>query len=124
MNFPASQYRRGDVVIVRFPFAEGVGGKIRPALVVQCDPNNARLDNTILAQITSRIRHARTEPTQLLIEVTSPEGRQSGLLGDSAVACENLFTVRQDIVTRKIGSLPDAVMEKVNRCLKAALGID
>jgi hypothetical protein len=26
MNFPAIQYRRGDVVIVRFPFAEGVGG--------------------------------------------------------------------------------------------------
>jgi hypothetical protein len=24
MNFPAIQYRRGDVVIVRFPFAEGV----------------------------------------------------------------------------------------------------
>ncbi|MFO0868266.1 MAG: type II toxin-antitoxin system PemK/MazF family toxin [Pirellulales bacterium] len=63
MNAATIQYRRGDVVIVRFPFADGVGSKSRPALVVQCDRNNSRLDQTILVQITSRTRFARTEPT-------------------------------------------------------------
>ena len=123
MNAAAIQYRRGDVVIVRFPFADGVGSKSRPALVVQCDRNNARLDNTILVQITSRTRFARTEPTQLLIELISPVGRQSGLLNDSAVACENLLTVRQDIITRKIGELPEDVMRQIDACLKASLGL-
>lgn len=95
--------------------------KIRPALVIQCDANNSRLDNTIVAQITSRTRFARSEPTQLLIELSSPEGKQSGLLNDSAVSCENLYTVRQDIVARKIGALPPAAMSKVDSCLKASL---
>ena len=35
--------QRGDVVLVNYPFADGVGSKVRPALIVQCDSNNRRL---------------------------------------------------------------------------------
>jgi mRNA interferase MazF len=112
---------RGDVVLVNYPFASGTGSKVRPAVVVQCDRNNGRLDNTIIAQITSRTRLARTEPTQLLIEVASPDGKAAGLLNDSAVSCENLFTIRQDAIVRTIGHLPDDIMARVDQCLKASL---
>jgi mRNA interferase MazF len=112
---------RGDVVLVNYPFASGTGSKVRPAVVVQCDRNNGRLDNTIIAQITSRIRLAQTEPTQLLIEVASPDGKAAGLLNDSAVSCENLFTIRQDTFVRTIGQLSDDVMTRVDQCLKASL---
>lgn len=115
--------QRGDVVLVNYPFASGTGSKTRPALVVQNDLNNRRLENTIIVQITSRVRFARSEPTQLLIELASPAGQQSGLLSDSAVSCENLYTVRQDAVIRKIGSLPADAMDRVGDCLKASLGI-
>ena len=113
--------QRGDVVLVNYPFASGVGSKTRPASVVQCDTNNARLDNTIVAPITSRTRFARKEPTQLLIEVTSAAGQQSGLINDSAVSCENIYTVRQDTIVRKLGSLPADVMEQIEGCIKASL---
>jgi mRNA-degrading endonuclease toxin of MazEF toxin-antitoxin module len=112
---------RGDVVLVNYPFASGTASKVRPAVVVQCDRNNGRLDNTIIAQITSRTRLARNEPTQLLIEVTSPAGKVAGLLNDSAVSCENLFTVRQDAILRTIGHLTADVMARVDQCLKASL---
>lgn len=90
--------KRGDVVLVNYPFASGAGSKTRPALIVQCDVNNHRLDNTILAQITSRIRFAKSEPTQLLIQLSSPAGQMSGLLIDSAISCENLYTVRRNTI--------------------------
>jgi mRNA-degrading endonuclease toxin of MazEF toxin-antitoxin module len=45
--------RRSDVVLVLYPFASGRGGSRRPALIVQNDPDNARLHNTIVAQITT-----------------------------------------------------------------------
>ena len=45
--------KRGDVVLVDWPFAGGAGAKLRPALVVQNDRDNQRLTNTILAMITS-----------------------------------------------------------------------
>ncbi len=116
--------QRGDVVLVNYPFSEGQGTKIRPALVVQSDTNNRRLDSTLIVQITSRTQHARKEPTQLLIDVTTPAGLQSGLVSDSAVACENIYTVRQTGIIRVIGSLPEDVMGKVDVCLKASLGIE
>lgn len=115
--------QRGDVVLVNYPFAAGSGSKVRPALVVQCDQNNLRLDNTIVAQITSRTRLAQSEPTQLLIRVSSPAGQQAGLIADSAVSCENLYTVRQDTIVRHIGSLPADVLDQVDDCLKASLDL-
>lgn len=114
---------RGDVVLVRYPFADGIGSKVRPAVVIQCDRNNARLANTIIAQLTSRTRYARGEPTQILVEASSDAGRKAGLLIDSALSCENLYTVRQDAIVRKIGVFPEGLMQQVAACLKASLEI-
>jgi mRNA-degrading endonuclease toxin of MazEF toxin-antitoxin module len=114
---------RGDVVLVNYPFASGSAGKVRPAVVVQCDRNNSRLDNTIIAQITSRTRYAKNESTQLLITAASPEGQQAGLIIDSAVSCENLYTIRRDAIVRKIGTLAVDLMKMVDGCLKASLGL-
>lgn len=118
--------QRGDVVLVNYPFASGSGSKVRPALVVQCDRNNARLQNTIVAQITTRIRFAQSEPTQFLVTATSPAGQQAGLFADSVISCENLYTVRVDTVrvdtvVRKVGVMPTDVMDQVADCLKASL---
>ena len=84
---------RGDVVLADFPYSDRTGSKVRPCLVVQCNANNQRLDDTILVTITSRKQLAQVEPTQLLIEANAPAGRQAGLLFDSAVQCENIVTI-------------------------------
>ena len=115
--------RRGDIILVPVPFTSGTGGKVRPALVVQSDHNNQRLNNTIVAAITKTAHRAGREATQLLIDLTTPEGRQSGLLHTSAVKCEHLATLDQQLILRVIGSLPSATMAEADACLKAALGL-
>jgi mRNA interferase MazF len=115
-------HQRGDVLLVRFPFSSGAGAKIRPALVVQSDHNNARLANIIVAAITTTT-HRSGEATQLLIETGTPVGQQSGLLHDSVVTCENLATLETRLVLRKVGSLPVEAMRQIDDCLKAALGV-
>jgi mRNA interferase MazF len=112
--------QRGDVVLVDFPFAGGAGSKVRPALIIQNDRDNGRLVNTIVAQITGTT-HRALEATQVLVEVSTPEGRQSGLRFDSVVNCVNLATLPKDKVLRLLGSLPAVFMQKVNDALKAAL---
>src|SRR5437870_1589241 len=97
--------RRGDIVLASYPFASGTGAKKRPVLVVQNDRDNQRLTNTIVVQITSNIRRAH-EPTHLLVEVATTEGRQSGLLSDSVISCVNLATIHEGRIVRTIGSLP------------------
>jgi mRNA interferase MazF len=115
--------RRGDVVLVDYPFSDRTGSKVRPCLVVQADRNNQRLDDTIVVTITSRIAHTSTEPTELLIDITSSSGRQTGLLFASAVQCQNILTVDRSFVRRRIGSFPSGLLHQVNDCLKTALGI-
>lgn len=114
---------RGDIVLVDYPFSDRTGSKVRPCLVVQSDHNNHRLDDTIVVTITSRTRQAGAEPTQLLIDVSTPAGQRSGLLFTSAVQCENILTVDCGFVFRKIGALPSDTMLQVNGCLKMALAI-
>ena len=111
---------RGDVVLVDAPFVTRPGSKIRPLLVVEADVNNTRMANSILAMITSNTRRSG-EPTQVLIDVSTPRGQLSGLLHDSVVSCENLLTFRQSRIIRTIGSLPPDLMNEVNDALKASL---
>lgn len=46
---------RGEVVLVDYLFSDRTGSKVRPCLVVQNDINNRRLDDTIVAAISSNI---------------------------------------------------------------------
>jgi mRNA-degrading endonuclease toxin of MazEF toxin-antitoxin module len=93
-------------------------------LVVQCDRNNQRLDDVILAMITTATQRAAAEPTQLLVEVHTTVGRESGLLHDSAIKCEHLITLHRRFIGRSIGRLQREAMEQINKCLKVSLDLD
>ncbi len=116
------KYSRGDVILADLPFTDRTGSKVRPALVVQSDRNNARLDDVILALVTRTTTRA-AESTQLLIDVAMTEGKASGLLHNSAVKCEHLITLHRSLIHRVIGHLPDPLMRDIDECLKASLGI-
>lgn len=112
---------RGNVVIVDFAPTNPNAG-VRPALVVQNDRDNARMGNTIIAQITSNISRAH-EDTQHLIDKSHPDWTASGLRRPSVINCSNIVYVRQQHLTRMIGALSAATMGQIEECLKAALGI-
>jgi mRNA interferase MazF len=112
---------RGQIVVVDFAVA-GMPQKVRPVVVVQADAYNQKMANTVVAMITTNLSRA-TEPTHLLIDVTTPEGQQAGLLHTSVVNCNTLTTVRQDEVLRVLGSLPAALMQQIDQCLKVALAL-
>lgn len=114
--------RRGDIVLVHFPFASGAGSKKRPALVVQADALNALRANVILASITSKTVRANL-PSHHLIDLGTPEGRSSGLHASSLVDCSTLMTVERSLVVQVIGSLPPTTMARIDACLKAALDL-
>jgi len=113
--------RRGDIVIVEFPYVGGGGGKKRPAVVVQCDRLNQQLQNTIVVMISGNTSLIGKEPTQVLIDPATPDGKSSGLSYPSAVKCENMVSVAQDDILATIGHLSDLLKQKLDGCLKATL---
>src|SRR5262245_2687864 len=112
--------RRGDVVIVDFPFTDVAQAKVRPALVVQNDRGKARLREPVVAMIPGKL-HRPGDPSHLLVDPGTPGGASSGLHAPSLVSCNNLFTVEQDNILRTIGHLSDVLKQQLGGCLKAAL---
>jgi mRNA interferase MazF len=111
---------RGDVVIVDFPFTDIRLSKVRPALVVQNDADNAHRRKAVIALITGNLR-MDGDPSHLLIDPATPDGSSSGLHGPSLVSCNNLFTIEQGGIIRTIGSLSAPSMARIDACLKVAL---
>lgn len=73
--------------------------------------------------ITSNVSLADRESAQLLIDITTSEGQQSGLAHISAVECENLHTLPMASVQHKLGLLSPALMKQIDDCLRSSLGI-
>jgi mRNA interferase MazF len=104
-----SLLRRGDIVVLDVPYSDRTGSKIRPALIVQDDDLNQRLTDTIVALITSSRRRFSGAASQLPIDLSTPEGRQSGLRIASVVQCENLLTIDKSFIRGTIGHLADSL---------------
>lgn len=112
---------RGDVVLLPIAFVSGVGTKVRPAVVVQNNTLNRRLNSTVVAIVTSTNLRAHSELSQVFIDVTTPEGKLTGLLHDSTVKGEHIDTVDQRDIMRTIGRFSPELMERVEQAIKATM---
>src|SRR5262245_55820558 len=113
---------RGDVVLVRFPHASGVRGKQRPAVVVQSDAYAGVIGTLVVAEVTKNLT-MRSDPACLFIDVSTPDGKATGLVRDSVVSCLVLVTVYADTIAQVLGTLSPAMRRNLDDCLKAALAL-
>jgi mRNA interferase MazF len=113
--------RRGDVLLADYSHAL-TGTSFRPVLVIQADAYNRRIANTVVAQITRTLKRA-DDPAHFFVDLSTPEGKQTGLLQNSVVSCYNLTTLSEQRVKHVIGRLSEGMMRQIDQCLKAALGL-
>src|SRR5438477_12796176 len=114
--------KRGDVVLVRFPHPSGLRGKKRPAVIVQSDSYASLVSTLIVAEVTSNLTMA-SDPACLFIDSNTPDGRATGVVRDCVVSCLVLVTVYADTVIQTLGTLSPLMQQKLNACLKAAMGL-
>ncbi len=94
-------YKRGDVVLVRFPHSDLQTYKKRPALVVQDENIDTGLPQKIVTLITSNLD--RIGETRVLVPKDSPGGREMGLLTDSVIVTDNIATILIREIEKTIG---------------------
>lgn len=126
MSSKPTHYRKGDVVLVSFPYTTDEGQtqtKRRPAVIISNDYNNARLDDVLLVPLTSNTTRAGREPTQVVVSMNSPEGQAGGLRLDSVIDCTVIATIPKTLLVNKIGAFPNETMERVDQCLMIAMAI-
>jgi mRNA interferase MazF len=104
--------KRGDVFLVNFdPTVGAEARKVRPAVVVSNDINNAHSPIVSISPVTSNVSRIYS------FEVEIP-AKAGGLDLPSKVMVNQTTAVDKIRLLKKIGSLPDNVMHEVDRALK------
>ena len=111
-----TEYSRDDVVLVSFIFADETGVKRRPAVIISSDAYHTGRDEAIIAAITSRIDRV------LVGDHLIVDWQGAGLLFPS-VATSIIRTIKQDMIAKRLGSLPTPDMKAIDSKLKLALGL-
>lgn len=115
-------YKRGDIVVVKFPFILENGREVhkgRPALVISDDKVERRYKDVILAAITSHVPEDVME-LEMIMEPTEA----SGLVKRSLLRLDFIMTVPEELISRKMGELPGDLLEEVEIKLKRLLGVN
>lgn len=117
MTTPSTtRFRRGDVVLVPFPFTDLTDVRQRPGVVVSADWFNDSRPDLVLAAVTSRIP-ASLGSDELLI--SGPDLAEAGLPSDSIIRAGKLFTIDRSLVRRTLGSAPDSLISLLNEKIRA-----
>ena len=112
-----TRYRRGDVLLVRYPNSDQVTYKKRPVLVVQGETVRTGLPQFLVVAITSNLR--RTGEIRVFVAKDGDEGRRMGLLTDSVIMADNMAAVIPREADKTIGHC--MIMPKVDRALRRIL---
>jgi len=99
----------------------GCAGKSGPPLL--CNPTLTRgLSTLVVAEVTKNLTMA-SDPACLFIDISTLEGKATGVVRDSVVSCLLLVTVYADTVAQVLGTLSPTMKQKLNDCLRTALGV-
>ena len=92
--------RKGDIVLVRFPFSNLSGVKLRPALVLIGTDEHGEV---CLAFISSRVEQGHE--FNLLLTRQKSDFRYTGLKVDSVVRLNKIVTLHRDLIAGRLGRL-------------------
>jgi mRNA interferase MazF len=103
-----TSYKRGDIVLVSFPFTDLTFAKRRPALVVSPDAFNALNADLILVAVTSQLgAHPHS------VTVLPGDCEDGALAKESMVRMTKVFTLSSALVFKKLCRLGDQKLDVV-----------
>ena len=111
-----TEFNRGDIVLVSFVFSDETGERRRPAVIVSSDAYHRSRQEAIIAAITSRTDRI------LVGDHLISDWEGAGLLFPS-VATGIIRTMKQGMIARKLGTMPQPDMQAIEDNLRNALGL-
>ena len=110
-----TEYRRGDIVLVKFVFASETGSKRRPVLLLSSDEYMDGRQEVVVSAITSNTQ--RRLPGDHLMD----DWEEAGLIFPS-VTTGIIRTIKQSMIERKMGVVSqrdlDQIESNLNRILE------
>ncbi len=103
--------KRGDIVLIPFPFSNLSGQKIRPALILS---KGSKTSDIIVVFITSKTK---------TVGIPVVPTKNNGLKVTSEIICDKIATLDKKIVLGSIGRLEEETLTKVDVVLRKILGL-
>ncbi len=110
-------YKRGEIILVPFPFSNQSAIKKRPAVIVSSNKYNKLSSDVIIMAITSQIQHIYDIGERRL-----KDWQTAGLLKPSAIKSA-ISTLEQKLIIKKLGSLSSDDLKAMNNGLKELLSL-
>jgi mRNA interferase MazF len=105
-----TNYNRGDIILVPFPFTDLSNAKQRPGLVISANSFNATRSDVLVAAITSQIPITLSEDEFV---IPNPELAACGLPKPSLIRLLKIFALHQQLIIKRVGTLPPSTLAKV-----------
>lgn len=108
-----ASYSKGNVVLVRFPFIDLTGAKVRPAVVVGAPHISTDI---FIVPLTSRTD--RLLPGEFVMQAWQGAG-----LNVTTAVKRGIYTIHQQLIIKKVGSISANDAESLQNSLRAWLGL-
>ncbi|MDG6906263.1 MAG: type II toxin-antitoxin system PemK/MazF family toxin [Nitrososphaerota archaeon] len=106
-----------DILLLKFPFSDLGGSKVRPALVISNDQYNARAEDFIAVAITSNLK-----TRGLSILVTNDDLEKGRLIVQSKIKPDKIFSASKKLVRMNVGKVNENIHQKVLRTIWEVIG--
>jgi len=114
--------KRNSVVLIRYPFTDLTGVKVRPAVILTPDHLLNELDDVLCLFISSVIP-GKLLPTDFILEPEHPLFYKTGLKQLSIFRAHKLTLLHKSLVMRNLGEVDKNIMKEIDQRLIIALGL-
>ena len=113
-----TNFKRGDVLLVPFPFTNLSNAKQRPALVISSDRLNSEREDLLLVAISSQVKNPASWDEFLI----PPDDLAScGLPKSSIIKLAKMVSLHRSLVIKRIGSMPASTLVEISRLIRELL---
>lgn len=109
----SSSFKQGDVVIASLLFAEQVGTKVRPALVISNSKYNMQSEDFVLLKISSKERMEQYD-----VPLSNTDLQDGMLQMESKIMIDNPTTAYHRMISRKIGFISETKLNEVKQKIR------
>lgn len=110
-------YKKGDIVLVPFPFSDQTFVKKRPAVVISSDIYNDRSLDMIIMAVTSNLKNSL-----MANECEIKDYASAGLLKPSIIKSA-ISTIDKTLVLKRLGNLSTEDLNSLNKILRELLAL-
>jgi len=105
-----TKFEQGEIVLVPYPFTDLSEIKNRPVLIISNNMHNVDSEDIVTCGVTSNLKNS-----EFSILVDNKDIIKGSIPIKSRIKTDKIFTLKQNLVKKKIAKVNDITFEKVKQ---------